>query len=160
MDISTLIDIKKNPKIPELRPGDTVKVSAKVVEGEKERIQVFKGVVIKVCRGADGGNFTVRRVAYGIGVERTFPMLSPLVDKVEIVRHGKVRRARLFYLRGLSGRKSRIKERRVEGLLEPAEEQAAEAGLTEAAGTVETPEPAPEAAPETPAPAVQEKTEA
>ncbi len=113
MNIAQPVEIKPNPNIPELAPGDTVKVSAKIVEGEKERIQLFQGVVIKVRRGADGGNFTVRRVAYGVGVERTFPLRSPLVAKVEVVRHGKVRRARLYYLRGLSGKAARIKEKRV-----------------------------------------------
>jgi large subunit ribosomal protein L19 len=113
MDMAQLSQTKPNPNIPELAPGDTVKVSAKIVEGEKERIQLFQGVIIKVCRGADGGNFTVRRVAYGVGVERTFPLRSPLVAKVEVVRHGKVRRARLYYLRGLGGKAARIKEKRV-----------------------------------------------
>ena len=113
MNVAQLIEVKPNPNIPTLAPGDTVKVSAKIVEGEKERIQVFQGVVIKVRRGADGGSFTVRRIAYGIGVERTFPLSSPLVDKVEVVRHGKVRRAKLYYLRGLSGKAARIKEKRV-----------------------------------------------
>ena len=114
MNITSLIDVKSNPNIPELAPGDTVKVSNKVIEGEKERIQIFQGVVIRIRRGADGGNFTVRRVAYGIGVERTFPLQSPLVEKVEVLRHGKVRRAKLFYLRGLSGKKARIKEKRLD----------------------------------------------
>lgn len=113
MNVAQPVEIKPNPNIPELAPGDTVKVSAKIVEGEKERIQLFQGVVIKVRRGADGGNFTVRRIAYGVGVERTFPLRSPLVAKVEVMRHGKVRRARLYYLRGLSGKASRIKEKRV-----------------------------------------------
>ena len=112
MDIASLIETKANPNIPDLSPGDTVKVSTKIIEGEKERLQLFQGIVIKVRRGADGGNFTVRRISHGVGVERTFPMLSPLVAKVEVVRHGKVRRARLFYLRGLSGKAARIKERR------------------------------------------------
>jgi len=114
MNITSLIDVKPNPNIPELSPGDTVKVSTRVVEAEKERIQLFQGVVIRIRRAADGGSFTVRRVAYGIGVERTFPMRSLLVQKVEVVRHGKVRRAKLFYLRGLSGKKARIKEKRVD----------------------------------------------
>ena len=114
MSIASLIEVKPNPNIPALAPGDTAKVSIKVVEGERERAQVFQGVVIKVRRGADGGSFTVRRVAYGVGVERTFPLCSPLVEKVEVVRHGKVRRARLYYLRGLSSKKARIKERRTE----------------------------------------------
>jgi len=112
MSVASLIEVKPNPNIPALAPGDTVKVSAKIVEGEKERIQLFQGVVIKVRHGGVGASFTVRRVAYGIGVERTFPLYSPLVEKVEVVRHGKVRRAKLYYLRGLSAKASRIKEKR------------------------------------------------
>jgi large subunit ribosomal protein L19 len=114
MNMASLVGIKQNPRIPALAPGDTVKVSAKIVEGGKERIQVFQGVVIKVRRGGAGASFTVRHVAYGIGVERTFPLYSPFVEKVEIVRHGKVRRARLYYLRGLSGKEARRKIKRVE----------------------------------------------
>jgi len=114
MDASSVLDIKPNPNIPTLAPGDTIKVRAKVVEGEKERIQVFQGVVIRVRRGGAGASFTVRRVTYGIGVERTFPFHSPMVDGVEVVRHGKVRRAKLYYLRGLSTKASRIKEKRVD----------------------------------------------
>jgi large subunit ribosomal protein L19 len=113
MNMTSLVEVKQNPDIPTLSPGDTVKVSTKIVEGDKERIQLFNGVVIKMRQGADGGNFTVRRVAYGVGVERTFPFLSPLVTKVEVVRHGKTRRAKLYYLRGLSGKAARIKEKRV-----------------------------------------------
>ncbi len=113
MSIASLIEAKPNPNIPDIAAGDTVKVSVKVVEGERERTQVFQGVVIRVRHGAASGNFTVRRVAYGVGVERTFPLYSPLVEKVEIVRRGKVRRAKLYYLRGLSGKASRIKEKRV-----------------------------------------------
>ncbi len=114
MDVSSLIEIKKNPKIPDIAPGDTVKVSAKIVEGGKERIQVFQGVVIKIKHGGNGAGFTVRHVAFGVGVERTFPYNSPLVEKVEIVRQGKVRRARLYYLRGLSSKEARRKIKRVE----------------------------------------------
>jgi len=114
MSVASLIEVKPNPNIPLLSPGDTVKVSSKVVEGDRERIQVFQGVVIKVRRGGVGANFTVRRVAYGIGVERTFPLYSPMVEKVEVVRHGRVRRAKLYYLRGLSAKASRIKEKRVD----------------------------------------------
>jgi large subunit ribosomal protein L19 len=113
MNITSLIEVKPNPEIPSLSPGDTVKVHTKIVEGEKERIQVFQGIVIRIRRSADGGSFTVRRVAYGVGVERTFPFLSPRIAKVEVIRHGKVRRAKLYYLRGLSGKAARIKERRV-----------------------------------------------
>jgi large subunit ribosomal protein L19 len=112
MDVTTILTNQPNPNIPVLAPGDTVKVSAKIVERGRERTQVFQGVVIKVRRGTDGGNFTVRRVSRGIGVEHTFPFSSPLVEKVEVTRHGKVRRARLYYLRGLSSKASRTKEKR------------------------------------------------
>ena len=112
MNIASLVEVKTNPNIPTLAPGDTVKVSIKVIEGDKERIQVFQGVIIGVRNSGAGSSFTVRRVAYGVGVERTFPLYSPLVEKVEVVRHGKVRRAKLYYLRGLSAKKARIKEKR------------------------------------------------
>jgi large subunit ribosomal protein L19 len=114
MNITELIEVKPNPNIPPLASGDTVKVSIKVVEGDRERTQVFQGVIIKVRRGGVGTNFTVRRVAYGVGVERTFPLYSPMVEKVEVMRHGRVRRAKLYYLRGLSTKASRIKEKRVD----------------------------------------------
>ncbi len=114
MNIASLIEVKTNPNIPELAPGDTVKVSSKVVESGRERIQQFQGVVIKLQRGGISANFTVRRVAYGVGVERTFPLYSPLVEKVEVVRHGKVRRAKLYYLRHRSGKAARLKEKRVD----------------------------------------------
>ncbi len=113
MNIASLVDIKPNPNIPEITSGDTVRVSTKIVEGDKERTQVFQGVVIRVRRRGPSSNFTVRRVAYGVGVERTFPIYSPRVEKVEIVRHGKKRRAKLYYLRGLSSRTARLKERRL-----------------------------------------------
>ena len=109
MSIASLIEVKPNPNIPDITPGDTVKVSAKIVEGDKERIQVFQGVVIKLRQGGAGANFTVRHVSYGIGVERTFPLSSPLVEKVEVVRHAKVRRAKLYYLRDLSAKAARKK---------------------------------------------------
>jgi large subunit ribosomal protein L19 len=109
--MAQLLPVKENPNIPEISPGDTVKVSSKIVEGGKERLQVFQGVVLKRRRGADGGSFTVRRVSHGIGVERTFPLASPLVERVEIVRRGRVRRARLYYLRERSGKAARIKEK-------------------------------------------------
>ena len=112
MNMASLIEVKSNPNIPALAPGDTVKVSTKIVEGGRERTQAFQGVVIKVRHNAEGGNFTVRRVAYGVGVERTFPLCSPLVEKVEVIRHGRVRRAKLYYLRGLSSKASRLKEKR------------------------------------------------
>ena len=109
MSIASLIEIKPNPNIPDISPGDTIKVSAKIVEGGKERIQVFQGVVIRMRNGGAGANFTVRHVSQGIGVERTFPIYSPLVDKVEVVRHAKVRRAKLYYLRELSAKAARRK---------------------------------------------------
>ncbi|MBR2783270.1 MAG: 50S ribosomal protein L19 [Firmicutes bacterium] len=96
--------------IPELRPGDTVEVHCKIVEGNRERIQVYEGVVIKIKGGGLRETFTVRRVAYGVGVERTFPVHSPRIDKIVVKRHGKVRRAKLYYLRELTGKAARIKE--------------------------------------------------
>jgi len=114
MNIDSLINVKRNPRIPELAPGDTVRVYTKVVEGGKERTQPFLGMVIKLQGGGVGATFTVRRIAYGVGVERTFPLYSPRVERVEVIRHGKVRRAKLYYLRGRSGKAARIKERRVD----------------------------------------------
>ena len=93
------------------RTGDNVRVHVKIVEGDKERIQVFEGVVIALHRGGARATFTVRKVSYGVGVERIFPMHSPNVDKVEVMSSGKVRRARLFYLRELAGKAARLKER-------------------------------------------------
>lgn len=97
--------------IPDFRSGDTVRVHVKVVEGERERIQMFEGVVIRRRGGGLSETFTVRRVSYGVGVERTFPLHSPRVAKVEVLRRGKVRRARLFYLRKRRGKAARIKDR-------------------------------------------------
>ena len=102
----------QKPNVPEFRAGDSVKVSVKIKEGNRERIQVFEGLVIKRQGGGISETFTVRKVSYGIGIERTFPFHSPLVEQVEVLRRGKVRRARLFYIRGLSAKQSRIKERR------------------------------------------------
>ena len=112
MDAKSLIPVIPNPKVQDFGPGDTVRVSFRVREGERERAQAFQGVVISKRRGGPGTNFTVRRVTYGIGVERTFPVYSPLLESVEVIRRGDVRRAKLYYLRGLSGRAARIKERR------------------------------------------------
>ena len=98
--------------IPEFRPGDTVKVHVKVVEGSRERIQVFEGAVIRRRGGGLGETFTVRRVSYGVGVERTFPLHSPRIDKIQVVKRGRVRRARLYYLRKLRGKAARIESRR------------------------------------------------
>jgi large subunit ribosomal protein L19 len=109
-NLEAYAELQENPNIAPFRPGDTVRVSAKVVEGERERTQVFEGVVIRRRNAGSSSNFTVRRLAHGIGVERTFLIYSPRLEKVEVTRHGKVRRAKLYYLRGLTGRAARIKE--------------------------------------------------
>ncbi|WP_047151628.1 50S ribosomal protein L19 [Aneurinibacillus tyrosinisolvens] len=96
--------------IPSFRPGDTVRVHVKVIEGQRERIQVFEGVVIKRRGGGISETFTVRKISYGVGVERTLPLHSPKIDKIEVVRYGKVRRAKLYYLRDRVGKAARIKE--------------------------------------------------
>jgi large subunit ribosomal protein L19 len=98
--------------IPGFKPGDTVKVHARIKEGDKERIQVFQGVVIRKRKGNTGATFTVRKVSYGVGVERIFPLHSPSIDRVEVISRGRVRRSRLYYLRGLKGKAARIKEKR------------------------------------------------
>jgi large subunit ribosomal protein L19 len=97
---------------PEFRSGDTVRVHVKIREGGKERVQAFEGVVIRRHKGMVNASFTVRKVSYGVGVERTFPLHSPMVEYVELVQRGKVRRSRLYYLRGLRGKAARIQERR------------------------------------------------
>ena len=98
--------------IPKFRPGDTVNVHVKVIEGDKSRIQVFKGAVIRRQNGGIRETFTVRKISFGIGVERTFPVHSPNIDKIEVVSRGKVRRAKLYYLRNLRGKAAKIKEYR------------------------------------------------
>ena len=96
--------------IPGFKTGDTVKVHVRIIEGQKQRIQAFEGVVIRKRQGNSRANFTVRKISYGIGVERTFPLHSPIIDQIEVVSRGKVRRSRLYYLRNLRGKKARIKE--------------------------------------------------
>ena len=96
--------------IPDLRPGQTVRVDVKIKEGDKSRIQAYEGIVIKVQGSGIGKSFTVRKVSSGVGVERTFPVHSPIIDKITVVRKGKVRRAKLFYLRNRSGKSAKIKE--------------------------------------------------
>ena len=98
---------------PEFGPGDNIKVHVKIKEGEKERIQVFQGVVISKRKGSTNATFTVRKVSYGVGVERIFPLHSPALDKIEVVTRGRVRRAKIYYLRKLRGKAARIKERRL-----------------------------------------------
>ena len=113
MDASQLIHLEENPKIPRFGPGDTVRVNFRIREGDRERVQAFQGVVIRRQNGkGPASNFTVRRIAGGgIGVERIFPLHSPLIDSLEVTRQGSVRRAKLYYLRGLQGRAARIKEK-------------------------------------------------
>lgn len=110
-DLIRRITLERNkPKkaLPEFQTGDTVGVYVKVKEGEKERVQLFAGVVLKIQGKGAGRSFTVRKIASGVGVERTFPMLTPIIDRVEIISRGKVRRSRLFFLRGLKGRSARL----------------------------------------------------
>jgi large subunit ribosomal protein L19 len=110
--IDTLAASVKRDDIPEFRAGDTLKVHVKVVEGNRSRVQVFQGVCIRVQGSGVGRTFTVRKVSFGVGVERTFPLHSPIFDKIEVVTRGDVRRAKLCYLRNLRGKAAKIKERR------------------------------------------------
>ena len=124
--------------LPQFRPGDTVKVHVRVVEGNRERVQVFQGVVIRRSGGGLRETFTVRKISFGVGVERTFPLHSPSIAKLEVAQHGHVRRAKLYYLRDLRGKKARIKERRIdEAKLAAMEELRAE---EEAMGAAEAEE--------------------
>lgn len=111
-----LADIEKaqmKQKLSAFRPGDTVRVNVRIVEGNRERVQAFEGVVIGIQGSGVGRTFTVRKVSYGIGVERIFPIHSPKVESIQVVRRGQVRRAKLFYLRKLRGKAARIKEKRM-----------------------------------------------
>ena len=132
MDAAQLLKPKAaNPKIPPFAAGDTVRVNFRIREGERERIQAFQGVVIRLQNGSGpAASFTVRRITAGIGIERIFPLHSPLIDSLEVTRYGSVRRAKLYYLRGLQGRAARIKE------LNPAQrrraQEAAAAHLSQA----------------------------
>ncbi|MBI3072297.1 MAG: 50S ribosomal protein L19 [Deltaproteobacteria bacterium] len=111
--ISALEQEQLRADLPAFRPGDVVKVHVKMREGDKERIQVFEGVVIRRKRGTARAMFTVRKISYGVGVERTFPVHSPRIDRIEVVSQGRVRRARLYYLRDLRGKASRIESKKV-----------------------------------------------
>ncbi|HYY45498.1 MAG TPA: 50S ribosomal protein L19 [Candidatus Angelobacter sp.] len=136
--VSNVIDLlqaeARREKVPTLTPGDTVKVHARVVEGNRERVQIFEGTVIGLRGSGTKETFTVRRIAHGVGVERSFLLHSPRIDRIDVVRHGKVRRAKLYYLRGKVGKSARIREKRqaVAGSV-PADREAA---------TEETPESA------------------
>jgi large subunit ribosomal protein L19 len=123
--------------LPDLRPGDTVKVHVRVVEGNRERVQVFQGVVLRRSGGGIRETFTVRKISFGVGVERTFPLHSPSISKLEIVQRGRVRRAKLYYLRDLRGKKARIKERRIDDAKLASMEAAAERAALEAAEAAE-----------------------
>jgi len=118
--------------LPEFRPGDTMKVHVRVVEGNRERVQVFQGVVIRRSGGGIRETFTVRKISFGVGVERTFPLHSPSIAKLELVQRGRVRRAKLYYLRDLRGKKARIKERRIDDAKLAAMEAAAQQRVAEA----------------------------
>lgn len=112
-DLMNSLEMSDNPNIPELKPGDSVKVHVRIVEGDRERVQVFPGTIIRVRKGGNNANFTVRRVAsHGIGVERTFLVRSPRVERVEVLRHARVRRSRLYFLRERTGRGATLKEKR------------------------------------------------
>jgi large subunit ribosomal protein L19 len=113
LNIDTLTSVVPNPNVPEFRQGDTVRVSHRIVEGTRERVQPFEGVVIRRQGRGPGASFTVRRITHTIGVERTFPIYSPRLEKVEVLRRGRVRRAKLYYLRGRTGKAARIRERTV-----------------------------------------------
>jgi large subunit ribosomal protein L19 len=119
--------------LPEFRPGDTVKVHVRVVEGNRERVQVFQGVVIRRSGGGIRETFTVRKISFGVGVERTFPLHSPSIARLELVQRGRVRRAKLYYLRDLRGKKARIKERRIDDAKLAAMEAAAAQRAADAA---------------------------
>ncbi|GAA1521701.1 50S ribosomal protein L19 [Nocardioides humi] len=110
--VTDLGNAAKRDDVPDFRAGDTVKVHVKVIEGSRSRVQVFQGVVIRVHGSGVGRTFTVRKVSFGVGVERTFPLHSPIFEKIEVVTRGDVRRAKLYYLRNLRGKAAKIKERR------------------------------------------------
>ncbi len=112
MDMKSANQVKEKSSIPKVSPGDMVKVSFRIKEANRERLQTLPGLVVRVKKGVGGGSFTIRRVTYAVGVEHTFPFASPLLEKVELIRHGKVRRARLYYIRRLSAKEARLKERR------------------------------------------------
>ena len=113
LEAEAIAALSENKKIPAFRAGDTVKVGVKVIEGERTRIQNYEGVCIARSNKGMGSNFTVRKMSFGEGVERVFPLYSPNIDSIEVVRKGVVRRAKLYYLRGRTGKKARIAERRV-----------------------------------------------
>ncbi|HEU4497812.1 MAG TPA: 50S ribosomal protein L19 [Sphingomicrobium sp.] len=112
LEAETVAALSEGKKIPDFRPGDTLRVGVKVVEGERSRVQMYEGVCIARSNKGVNSNFTVRKISFGEGVERVFPLYSPIVDSIEVVRRGAVRRAKLYYLRGRTGKAARIAERR------------------------------------------------
>jgi large subunit ribosomal protein L19 len=168
MDANSYVDVKPNRNIPDFRVGDTVRVHAIVVEGERRRTQAFEGVVIRRKRGGINSNFTVRRVSHGVGVERIFPFFSPLVEKVEVTRVGRVRRARLYYLRERIGKAARLKagsrsrfeELTARPVIEEEEEILEEAEAMDEAPEIEAEAEAPEAETESEAPEAETESEA
>ena len=124
IEAEQIVKLLAGRTIPEFSPGDTVRVSLKVVEGERERVQAFEGVCIARKNAGLNSSFTLRKISYGEGVERIFPLYSPRITTIEIVRAGKVRRAKLYYLRGLTGKKARIAERGREGAEVPSDGEA------------------------------------
>ena len=139
MDLIAAVEAKyRKSKIPEFRPGDTVSVQVKIKEGDKERLQTFEGVVIQRRGSGIGATFTVRKVTAGVGVERIFPLHSPNLSKIELLKEGKVKRAKLYYLRGLKGKSARIKEKMEKfGLEEIKEETPLETDVTPKPDTIE-----------------------
>ena len=121
LEAETVAALSEGKKIPEFRPGDTLRVGVKVVEGERSRVQMYEGVCIARSNKGVNSNFTVRKISFGEGVERVFPLYSPNIDSIEVVRRGAVRRAKLYYLRGRTGKSARIAERRDTRVEEAAE---------------------------------------
>ncbi len=124
--MNKLIEVERpflRPDLPEFRQGDTIRVYFRIKEGDKERIQPFDGVVIRKRGSGTGATFTVRKISYGVGVERTFPLHSPFIEKIEVLRRGKVRRARLYYLREKVGKKAKVKELLTESAKEEKKEE-------------------------------------
>ena len=109
MNLKSIVEVEKNPNVADFGPGDTVRVHFRIVEGERERTQVFNGIVMRVRRSGPGASFTVRQIFHGVGAEHTFPIYSPHLEKVQVFARGHVRRAKLYYLRGLSRKKTRLK---------------------------------------------------
>jgi large subunit ribosomal protein L19 len=148
MDVMQMLDKEAVQKlaaaraVPEFRPGDTLKVMVRVIEGERERVQAFEGVCIARKNAGVNSNFTLRKISYGEGVERVFPLYSPRIAAIEVVRRGTVRRAKLYYLRGLAGKAARITEREREKIATKGID------LTAIAGDATSPEPAPAEAPD------------